>query len=343
MEFGRTQHIEEINFSLPPDDPMNELLWQRLAREEQPAANLEHQPAATTQNSTTAARHPTRLHVGCTQWGRADWVGKVYPRETKQKDFLAQYVKQFNCIELNTLFYGLQPRPVIERWASLADDEFRFCPKLSESISHKSQLRNAAQETALFVDHVSAFGSRLGPSFLQLSESFSPDRANVLQDYLRSLPKDFQLCLELRHKDWFTSKDGFNAAGAKSPDNAAFAGASKDTYALLMEQGLGTVITDTAGRRDVLHMRLTAPVVFIRWIGNSLHPTDLVRLEEWAHRLKSWMDKGLREIYFIIHNHDELYAPDLAAHAVERFNAICGTMLKPPKLLSPEPPPLTLF
>ena len=110
----------------------------------------------------------------------------------------------------------------------------------------------------------------------------------------------------------------------------------------MMENNIGTVITDTAGRRDVLHMRLTAPVVFIRWVGNSLHPTDFPRIEAWAHRLRSWMEKGLKEIYFIVHNHNELLAPDLQRHAVERFNAICGTSLKPPRLTI-EPPPLTLF
>jgi uncharacterized protein YecE (DUF72 family) len=102
------------------------------------------------------------------------------------------------------------------------------------------------------------------------------------------------------------------------------------------------VITDTAGRRDVLHMRLTAPVVFIRFISNSLHASNLTRIEEWAHRIKEWLDKGMQEIYFIVHNHDEYYAPDIALHAVERFNAICGTTLKPPKLVV-EPPTLTLF
>ncbi len=308
MEFGRTQHIEEIDFSLPPDDPMNELLWQRLSAEGQ--------------GLNAQGQRPVRLYVGCTQWGRTDWVGKVYPKGTKQKDFLAHYVKQFNCIELNTLFYSLQPKPVIQRWASLADEDFRFCPKMPESISHKLQLRNAGPETALFIDHLSAFGDKLGPSFLQLSEGFGPELVTILQDYLRSLPRDFKLCLELRHKDWF--------------------GRGRNVYALLMDRGFGTVITDTAGRRDVLHMRLTAPVVVIRWIGNSLHPTDFTRIETWAHRLKTWMDKGLREIYFIIHNHNEFLAPDLARYAVDRFNEICGTTLKPPRLTI-EPPPLTLF
>ena len=314
MEFGKLPNIEGVNFSLPADDPANQLLWQRLSSDEQPRGVADEQPRGVA----------GRLHVGCTQWGRADWVGKLYPKGTKQKDFLAYYVKQFNCIELNTLFYSLQPESVIGRWASLAGEDFRFCPKMSESVSHKPQLKNVQQETQLFIDTVSAFGKRLGTSFLQLAESFGPDRREVLIDYLRQLPSDFQLCLELRHAGWF----------GKAAD--------QELYSLLFEKSIGTVITDTAGRRDVLHMRLTAPVVFIRFITNSLHPSNLTRIEDWAHRLKEWMDKGMRGIYFIVHNHDEFYAPDVALHAVERFNAVCGTALKPPGLIV-EPPPLTLF
>jgi len=302
MEFGKLPDVEAIDFSLPADNPANHRLWQRLSAEARPAG---------------------RLYLGCTQWGRADWVGKLYPKGTKQKDFLAYYVKQFNCIELNTLFYSLQPGPVIERWAALAAEDFRFCPKLSESISHKLQLKNAAQETAAFVELLSAFGKKLGTSFLQLPESFAPDRRATLTEYIQQLPADFRVCLELRHRDWF-------------------GGADDELWQVLTEKGVGTVITDTAGRRDVLHMRLTAPVVFIRFISNSLHASNLTRIEEWAHRIKEWLDKGMQEIYFIVHNHDEYYAPDIALHAVERFNAICGTTLKPPKLVV-EPPTLTLF
>jgi uncharacterized protein YecE (DUF72 family) len=315
MEFGRVEHIEEINFLLPPDDRSNEALWQQL--------------------SLTPAG-PVRLYVGGTQWGRTDWIGKVYPKGTKQKDFLAQYVKQFNCIELNTLFYSLQPKNIIERWASLAGGDFRYCPKFPESISHKQQLVNAGQETRLFIEAVQHLGPALGPSFLQLSEGFGPDRAAILQAYLRSLPRDVQVSVELRHPGWF-------ASDALSPP-AASAAAVEATWSLLRELGIGAVLTDVAGRRDVLHMRLTAPVAFIRFAGNNLHSTDFQRIDAWADRISYWISRGLREIYFILHNPEEIYAPDLALYAIEAFNKKCGTSLKPPKLLNGmEGQNLTLF
>ena len=121
MEFGRLErkHIENINFSLPPDDPVTERLWQQLG-------------GAGSAPLGAVGTAPLRLYVGGTGWGQPHWVGKVYPRGTKPKDFLVQYGRQFNSIELNALWYNLQPKSVIERWSAQVDTQFRFCPKISK-------------------------------------------------------------------------------------------------------------------------------------------------------------------------------------------------------------------
>ena len=296
MEFGKLQHIDNIDFALPSDDPVTHRLWEQL---------------------TPAMKKPLRVHVGGTEWGRASWLGRVYPRGTKQRDFLTQYARQFGTVELNTLFYGLQPPGVIQRWASMTGEGFRFCPKFLESISHKQQLVNAAGDTALFVEAVRQFGPRLGPSFLQLSEGFGPDRASVLQNYLRALPRDFCACVELRHPDWF------------GPSVSSVVGQTLD---LFRELGVGTVITDVAGRRDVLHMRLTAPVAFIRFVTNGLHPSDYRRADAWAERIAAWASKGLQEVYFFVHSPEEQTSPEMMSYVIGRFNERLGAGLHLPNL-----------
>jgi uncharacterized protein YecE (DUF72 family) len=318
MEFGKVSKVEDVDFSLPPDDPMTDDLFK---------------------DWTVRKEEPIQLHVGCTQWGNKDWIGKVYPKGTKDKDFLAHYVRQFNCIELNALFYNLQPKSVIERWSSLAGSEFRFCPKFLNTISHTKQLQNAQEETALFIDHMQSFGSRLGHSFLQLSDGFGPDRAAILQHYIRQLPAYFHTCVELRQQNWFAGPTSDIQRGWEK-----YLPAVQETWDLFRELGIGTVITDSSGRRDVIHMKLTAPVAFIRFVANNGHPTDFLRIDAWAERLKTWIGKGLREIYFIVHSHNELHAPELVFYTVEQFNKKCGTDLKPPKLLKDnESKNLTLF
>jgi uncharacterized protein YecE (DUF72 family) len=297
MEFGKLQHIDNIDFTLPPDDPITEQLWRRI--KDKPI-------------------EPLRIYVGGTEWGRASWVGSVYPKGTKSRDFLTCYGRQFKTVELNTIFYGLPTSVVVERWAAAVGDDFRFCPKFPESISHIRQLSGTEAETGAFVERMRQFGSRLGPSFLQLSDRFGPDRAGVLQQYARQLPPGFPACVELRSEEWFSSR----------------APQVRETYEHMLESGVGTVITDVAGRRDVLHMRLTTPTAFIRFVTNSLHPTDYQRADAWIDRIGVWAAKGLREVYIFVHSPEELTSPEMMKYLINRMNERYGISLPVPNLVN---------
>ncbi len=307
MEFGKVQHIDNIDFTLPPDDPVTEQLWQ----------GLQHKPTG-----------PLRIYVGATEWGRASWVGRVYPQGTKAKEFLSYYGKQFNTVELNTIFYGLPAVDTVRRWAAMVDEGFQFCPKFPEVISHRQQLTGASAETATFVERMQEFGPNLGPSFLQLSDRFGPDQAASLQQYVRRLPPGFQACVELRSEEWFRSK-------------SAVVG---DTYQELLASGVGTVITDVAGRRDVLHMKLTTSTAFIRFVTNSLHPTDYQRADAWIDRIRIWATKGLRAVYMFVHSPEELSSPEMMRYLISRMNEKYGLAMPVPNLVNGgRPGNLTLF
>ncbi|HVU96737.1 MAG TPA: DUF72 domain-containing protein [Puia sp.] len=303
MEFGKVQYIDNIDFTLPPDDPVTLRMWERRSG---------------------ASKQPLRVRVGGTEWGRTSWLGRVYPKGTKSTNFLPFYAKQFSTVEGNTLYYGLQPPATIERWASMTGDDFRFCPKFLETISHKQQLVDAAADTGAFIESVRHFGPRLGPAFLQLSEGFGPDRAPVLMNYVRGLPRDFRAHVELRHPAWFGSAAADRFGSSEEPVTA--------TFELFRELGIGTVITDVAGRRDVLHMRLTAPVAFIRFVSNGLHRLDYSRVDAWAERLAAWAVKGLEEVYFFVHSPQEQTSPEMMAYVIGKFNERLGAGLPVPNL-----------
>jgi uncharacterized protein YecE (DUF72 family) len=82
---------------------------------------------------------------------------------------------------------------------------------------------------------------------------------------------------------------------------------------------MANIIVDTAGRRDMLHMRLTSPVAFVRYVGAN-HPTDKDRLDDWIERIKKWRKEGLQKLYFFVHQNVELESPLLATHFIEEIN-----------------------
>jgi hypothetical protein len=96
---------------------------------------------------------------------------------------------------------------------------------------------------------------------------------------------------------------------------------------------IGAVITDTAGRRDCAHMYVTVPKTFIRFVGNSLHPSDYKRIDKWVERMKSWLDGGMKELYFFMHMHDEATSPELTVYLSKKLNKACGLDLPVPKFV----------
>ncbi|MFI5153698.1 MAG: DUF72 domain-containing protein [Chitinophagales bacterium] len=294
MDFGKVDNIDEVDFTLPNDHPTTDRMLSGLHSDR---------------------KSDFSFHLGCAKWGLKEWAGLLYPEGTLEKDFLKYYVQQFNCIELNALFYGLPQKSLIKRWVNIAGEGFRFCPKFSNSISHVRQLKFCGWATDLFVDHALAFGEKLGHSFLQLSDRFGIDRFPDLRGYLSSLPANFKTCVELRHAAWFRN----------SPE-------ADEIFQLMNSLGIATVITDTPGRRDCLHMRLTTPTAFIRFAGNNVADSDRSRIDAWAGRIKSWIGWGIEEVYFYVHNHDGRYLLELCKYVIEKFNSECGAGLKPLRL-----------
>ena len=292
MEFGRVPEPElnSIDFTLPED----------------PAFNKAVLPGKKVNNP--------KVYLGCAKWGRTEWIGKIYPLKTKEKDFLDHYVKHYNSIELNATHYKIYGAAGIAKWAARAGDkDFMFCPKMYQGITHRGSLLNKDFITSEFLRGIVAFEKHLGPVFVQVSDAFTAKRKEELFTFLRSLPTDMQFFLEVRHPDWFGKEDMRN-----------------ELFEFLRSVNMGIVITDTSGRRDCAHMHLTIPKTFIRYVGNSLHPTDYARVDEWISRMQYWLDNGLEELYFFMHMHDEAFSPELTVYMVDKLNAACGLKLTKP-------------
>jgi uncharacterized protein YecE (DUF72 family) len=257
-----------------------------------------------------------KILVGCTGWSNKEWKGILYPPKSKPSDFLRYYSKSFDTVELNSTHYRTPPDEWISRWVSFVGEDFRFCPKASQMISHRTRLKNSDRFTEEFIIMLQKFGKNLGPAFLQLPETFDERRISDLLDFLIRWPKEFDLSIELRNPVWF--------------EDSSF---SNEVFDLMRTKEISPVITDTSGRRDVLHQRLTTKKVLIRFVGNDLHPTDYQRIDDWTKVLKRWIFGGVREIYFFVHQHDNEGIVELSTYLIDKLNVWMENKVKTPVLL----------
>src|SRR5437764_15007301 len=105
-------------------------------------------------------------------WANKTWVGNFYPAHTSANDFLRLYSRKLNAVEGNTVFYALPSSETITRWKQETPETFRFCPKVSRSISHATSLKHSKDETLQLVELMQELGTRLGTLLLQLPPSF---------------------------------------------------------------------------------------------------------------------------------------------------------------------------
>lgn len=254
-----------------------------------------------------------RLYVGCAKWNKTD-LKNFYPRGTK--DELAYYSTQFNCIELNATFYRVFPKAQFEKWRDKTPNDFRFFPKVVQNISHWGRLKDTEKVVDEVVFAFEGLEEKLGRAFLQMHNNFAPKDFDRVVKFVEYWPKRIPLAMEFRHTDWYND-----------------ATVAEELYALLEANGISNVITDTAGRRDLIHMRLTTPSVFIRYTGAN-HASDYTRLADWVERLVHWSELGIKEIDFFVHQNMEVESPLLAAYFIEKMNERLGLSLSVPHTLT---------
>jgi uncharacterized protein YecE (DUF72 family) len=256
---------------------------------------------------------PMNVYVGCAKWNKTD-LKNFYPKGVK--DELAYYSTQFNSIELNATFYRVPSPDQVINWKDKTPEGFKFFPKINQTISHFRRLSDVQALVEEYCDNISNFEEKLGMAFLQLHDNFGYKNYDKLVNFIENFPKAIPLAVELRNTDWFNKT-----------------AVSNEVYQLFEKHQIANIIVDTAGRRDLLHMRLTTPKAFIRYVGSNDPQSDRERLDDWIDRLKVWVGLGLRDIYFFVHQNIEMESPFLSAYFIEKLNNEFGLDLQIPKLI----------
>jgi len=286
MKFGQVENPEKVDFTLPKDHP------------------------DTLKNLSSTDKKTFEVYVGCAKWNRQDLKG-FYPRGTK--DELTYYATQFNSIELNATFYVSPNSEQVQIWKSKTPNNFKFYPKINNTISHFRRLNNIQDKLTEFCDAISNFEDRLGITFLQVHDNFKPKDYDRLENFIKEFPKEIPLAVELRNNEWFSEAE-----------------IKEKVFHLFKKEKTTPIIVDTAGRRDLLHMHLTGPTAFIRYVGANVS-SDYTRLDDWVERIATWRTEGLESLHFFVHQNIEKESPLLSAYFIEKLNKKFNLELKIPE------------
>src|SRR5919107_4900583 len=241
----------------------------------------------------------TGLYLGTSGWSYADWEGTLYPEALPSASRLAEYVKRFATVEIDSTFYGTPRRSTVQKWREVAPDGFLFAAKFPQEVTHESNLVGSEAEAERFVRTMSELGDKLGPLLLQLPPSFTVEGMGVLEDFLKRLPGGFRYAVEVRHRSWLGS----------------------DLPKMLREHGVALTLIDypRIPRMD----EATADISYIRWLGDRREfPEGHTHVKKdrdddllwWSDLVDNFLQEG-KTVFASASNHYQNHSPS----TVERF------------------------
>lgn len=196
------------------------------------------------------------IKFGTCSWNYDSWVRLVYSEPQKRAaDYLEEYAKTYDSVEVDSWFYKLPTRREAEEYAAAVPGDFTFTCKAPRDISlthfrnDRESINPAFLSVALyqqFLENLEPIAGQLGAVILEfeyLNKKKMPSREafiEQLQAFIERAPKKIPLAIECRNGPWLdeTWFDFLNRAGASPvlsekqflPPIAELASAHKDHF-----------------------------------------------------------------------------------------------------------------
>lgn len=148
------------------------------------------------------------IRVGTSAFTAAGWEGSFYPGHLKPADYLSYYSRLFDTVEVDSTFYRIPSRTMVENWNARTPEGFLFAAKVPQTITHEQVLVDCEAELKRFLSAMEPLGEKLGPLLFQFPY-FNKNAFRTVDDFLarlgpflKRLPKDHQFAVEVRNKSW---------------------------------------------------------------------------------------------------------------------------------------------
>ncbi len=249
------------------------------------------------------------LLLGTSSWSSEDWLGVFYPKGTAPGDFITEYAKHFDTVEVDSTFYRSPPAAMVKNWHRRTPAGFTFAAKVPRIITHDMVMQDCQDELKEFLGAMEMLGDKLGPLLLQFpyfnKQAFArgEDFLARLKPFLEKLPAGYSFALETRNKNWI---------------NETFLDVlRKRKIALaLIDHPWMTPVDQLLKKLDPV----TADFAYIRWLGDrkgieakTEHWDRVIQnrerdMETWIPAIDKSLERRLR-IYAFFNNHFAGFAP----------------------------------
>jgi uncharacterized protein YecE (DUF72 family) len=177
-------------------------------------------------------------------WSYNFWRGTFYPEDTPSDQFLTEYSKHFDTVEVNNTFYRIPSEATVTKWKQQTPETFLFAAKFHRVVTHLKMLEDVEDEVDRFLKMMSKFEGQLGPLLFQFPNTFGPKHADALSDFLAELPQRYRYAVEISNEKMLSPR----------------------LYTMLKKNNVALVIVDDPSLPR--NKEITADFLYIRWKGD---------------------------------------------------------------------------
>ena len=238
------------------------------------------------------------FYIGTMGFSYKDWAGAFYPQGLASREYLTYYSRKFNAVEIDSTFYGIPKIGSVYRWRDNSPEGFKISVKVPRAITHEAGLVGVNEEMIEFIHTIENLGKRLSVILLQFPPSFDNSNSQVLDDFLKQLPKGYSYATEFRHPSWWVNQ----------------------TADLLAEHGVCWAATEFEGVPK--EVPLTTDMIFVRLVGRhgrfQSHDREQIDV---SHQLESWW-QWIRSLSENVHDVHVFFNDDFSGHAPASANRL---------------------
>ena len=143
-------------------------------------------------------------YLGCSGWSYDGWKGVFYPKDLDNRYWLSYYSKIFDFVEIDSTFYKIPSKFMVNNWNKRTSENFKFAVKFPKVITHDKRLKDVEKDIEQFYyameqlyDKILVFLIQLPPS-LQIAEGL-----DLIKNLRYQLDPSFRYAIEVRHHSWF--------------------------------------------------------------------------------------------------------------------------------------------
>jgi uncharacterized protein YecE (DUF72 family) len=241
-----------------------------------------------------------KVHIGTMGWSYNFWTSGFYPTDLAPENFLSEYAKHFDTVEVDNTFYRIPSKETVEKWRDQTPPNFLFSAKFPRRITHEKMLKDCEEVVQVFLERISCLKDKLGPLLLQFPYAFKLEHVELLRDMLSKLPKSHRYVVEVRNKKLLR----------------------EEFYSLLKENRTALALVEQPFMPTI--EVVTSDFTYIRLEGDRRKVTGTLGKVEidkgdgirvWAERIKKHLDLSM-EVFVYFSKYYSSYPPADAAQLI---------------------------